>query len=205
MKRSGSFELVNGWPCWCASYVGVSICECRDRVVVQLKVQVFSNAVLPGTDGVLSALVPTADVGRMAVLGIRYSCGDIQVVVTGKCKKVERFPMEGALREIEEETGIMVYDEKFSICHQDDTTYHFSLYLSAVPKISTNRTRTTKKGDDKRRKVSTVIYGPTEVIESLIRVARPTDTSEDITGFAVVPLSIALRVTTHIVGDDQDD
>jgi hypothetical protein len=186
--------------------VGVSVCRCdRERVVVGLKIQVFSKWILPGTDNVLSRLVPMSEVGNMAVLGLGYASGDIQVVVTGKCKKMEKFPVEGALREVEEETGIVVRDEKFNLCHQMENTHHFSLYLSEVPKISSAKIQSAKMGDDKRRRVSTVIYGPTDVIESLVQVACPTDVSEKITHFAVVPLSVAIRVTMHIVGDDQDD
>lgn len=130
-----------------------------------------------------------------SILCVGYTGGDMQFTVTGTCHFGE--DEETAVsREIMEEVGID-FDATKLLLHsygfienQETRSAVFSLCiddcrprpLSELPQVFRGRYR-----DDKRRKVSVIIYGKRENLRSLMEMARPLIKNEGINYYGSVP------------------
>jgi len=172
--------------------------------IVPMETQLFSTFCLPGSD------VAARGIPRVCmILALGYSLEDKQLCVTGSCK-VGETPEQAAVREILEETGMVVSAKALRSLHTGYrkktkhrwgcTAHHFALdvdVLGTDVAIDTEMSTPTGK-DDASTKVSVIIHGSRETLMALLTRIGPTDSTEAIAYFAIVPYDTMELVVAKI-------
>lgn len=159
--------------------------------VVPMPTQLFSTYCLPGSEIAMGFILPD----RM-ILAIGYSLKDKQFSVTGSCTFGETHE-DAAVREILEEIGLSVTTDELHLLHtskktryrQACTATHFALDVDALGDdmaISTTLHEPEGKPDPSN-KVSVIVHGSYKAMTALLAKIGPTDTTETISFFAIVP------------------
>ena len=195
----GKMVKFGKWSVWYAGYDDIFVCSCmgKTRIVQRLRIQYFSSSMSPGTCNVLKGLVAKG-LGETYVLAIRYTDGDVELCIGGRIEKGEASG-KAAVRELREETGIKTSEKMLELLQDSKKDPIYGLCLTKKPDIS-DILVTPKSGPKTGCRVSTIVYGSKELITSMIQVARPTDTTEQIMGYVMVPLCLAASVAYRFVG-----
>ena len=180
----------------------------ENQLPIIIETQLFSRFCLPN-DNVAMSTIPKDHV----VLGLGYNLGDIQLRISGSRKEREQ-TIEAALREIREETGLIVSRKNLKfICTAKKekhgrpcTVTHYSLNVDECDNLEfADEFIEIDNEDDASKKVSIIVHGSakSKTLSKVVAIAKPTDPNEMITFYALVPSPIALFVTGKIdVSDD---
>lgn len=199
--------------CLYTGYRGIIIqyFNTKDKLILTPENQIFSKYALPGHYMAISKLSLNIPNDHM-IVGIGYDTGDIQLSITGS-KKIKEKTINSALREVREELGLILDRKHLNyLCTQEKSSYnkpgrtvHYSVDIDALDglvmlqeNIGIIDSIDDEEEDDYSKKVSVIIHGSHQKLSKLIANAKPTDTSEVITFYSLVPLDVALRVIFHI-------
>ena len=193
----------------------LSIRHTKERgPIIIAETQLFSGFSLPSA-GIAFRAIPANHV----LLCPGYDLGDMQMCVTGSIKRYKRSPesdewtyedpIDAAIRELHEELGLIVdHDDIKLLCvgervkdrrHTECTATHFSLDMDKCQsaEITVRPPRSNGK-DFSKQKVSVIVHASLPVMRDLITRVGPTDPKETITHLAIVPVAIALIVSSHV-------
>jgi ADP-ribose pyrophosphatase YjhB (NUDIX family) len=137
-----------------------------------------------------------------------YNAGDVQPLIGGKLKIGEN-KVDGVIREIEEETGL-VFEEKEVI--EDSNVKNDKECLTICFRGSIDAAKTVKKEvvdlkdeersvptDDSKRKVCISIYGTAvDIVEKLNKIPQ-IELDDNIIALAIIPIEVAIQIDEYAV------
>ena len=147
-----------------------------------------------------------------------YDLGDMQMCVTGSIKRYKispdseweyEDPIDAAVRELHEELGLIVDRDTIRLLcvgervknrnNMECIATHFSLDMDKCQsaEITVRPPRSDGK-DFSKQKISVIVHASLPVMRDLITRVGPTDPRETITHLALVPVAVAIIVSSHV-------